>query len=49
MQLIFCTLLSYGVRRGVTTAAFTHGDVVALMFGGYLCCGDCIEGVNKPF
>ena len=38
-------------RRGRTKAAFTHGDVFASMFGGYLCGGDCIEDVMdiKPF
>lgn len=38
-------------KRGVTKAAFTHGDVFASMFGSYLCGGDCIEDVMdiKPF
>lgn len=38
-------------QRGMTKAAFTHGDVFASMFGSYLCGGDCIEDVMeiKPF
>lgn len=38
-------------KRGSTSAAFTHGDVFASMFGSYLCGGDCIEDVMdiKPF
>ena len=35
----------------MTKAALTYGDVFALMFGSYLCGGDCIEDVMeiKPF
>lgn len=34
-------------RRGMTKAAFTQGDVFALMFGSHLCGGDCIEDVME--
>ena len=34
-------------RRGMTKAAFTHGDVFASMFGSYLCGGDAWNALEK--
>ena len=38
-------------KRGLTKAAFSHGDVFASLFANYLCGGECIEDVMdiKPF
>ena len=34
-------------KRGLTKAAFSHGDVFTSLFGNYLCGGDVIEDVME--